>query len=278
MLLASVFFENIWDFIKLQAGKLIATGTIIIISLIILFVIKITIKNHIKKSNISKKKKSITLATMLLSVSQYVILIVGIIIILSVWGINVTSILVGAGIITIAVSFGAQKMIADIISGFCIVFENYYDIDDVVEIDGFKGTITEIGIKSTKIVNWKNEVKIIANSEITTVINYSRAPSVGIVDISIAYEENTQKVIDLLEEKLIIIKDQFEQIVEGPNVIGVTSLADSACIIRITVKTLSEQHYPVERAIKKYVKELFEQEGIKIPYPQLEIHDGNNNK
>lgn len=276
MFLASEFFQKVWNFIVEQGSKLISTAIIALIAFVIMFIIKTIVKRYTKKQQ-GKRKHAVTLAKMLVSVSRYFIVIVAIIIILGTWGVNVTPILAGAGIVTLAISFGAQKLIADLISGICIVFENYYDVDDVVEINGFKGTVTEIGLKSTKLINWKNEVKIIANGDITNVVNFSKAPSVGVVDVSIAYKEDIEKVIALLDEKLINIKDQFEQIIEGPNVVGVTDLGDSGVSIRVTVKTLSEQHYSVERAIKKYIKELFEKENIEIPYQQIVIHDANCN-
>lgn len=276
MILASTFFQNIWTFIQESAGKIIATIVICFILFILTLISKIITKRYVKKQQ-GKRKRAVTLAIMIGSIFKYTLIIISLFIILGVWGIDVSSILIGAGIVTLAVTFGAQKMIADIFSGICIVFENYYDIDDVVEISGFKGTVMEIGLKSTKIINWRNEIKTISNSEVTSVINYSRAPSVGVVEIEIAYKENVEKVMNLLDEKLLTIKEQFEQIVEGPNVLGVTNLGENGYTIRITVKTQPEQQYSVERAIKKYVKELFEEEGIEIPYPQVVIHNDKSN-
>ena len=214
---------------------------------------------------------------MLLSVFRYFIVIVTVIIVLGIWGINVLPVLVGAGIVTIAISFGAHKLVADLIGGICIVFEDYYDVGDVVKINDFKGTVMEIGLKSTKIKNWKNEVRMIANGDITEVTNFSKFPSVGVVEVQIAYKEDMSRVVKLLEENLQNLKDTYEQILEGPNIVGgLLSLNDNGVSIRITVKTESEKHYEVERGIRLLVKELFEREHIEIPFNQLVIHNEDN--
>lgn len=94
---------------------------------------------------------------MIQSIFRYTVSIIIIIIILDVWGVNIMPVLAGAGILGLAIGFGAQSLIKDLIAGMAIVFENYYDIDDVIEINGFKGRVEELGLKSTRIVNWKGK-------------------------------------------------------------------------------------------------------------------------
>ena len=253
---------------------LISTGIIIIVFLVIIFILRLIVKKYMNK-NKGKRKHAVTLANLLFSLFKYILLIVMFLVLLGTWGINVTPILAGAGIVALGVSLGAQKFISDLINGMCIVFENYYDVDDVVEIDGFKGRVLEVSLKSTKIINWKNEIKVITNGSIINVINYSRAPSVALVEIEIGYNENIDKVVKLLDDKLIVLKDTYKQIIEGPYVNGVTDLGDDGVKIGIIIKTEPEQYYEVVRAIKKYVKELFDEENINIPYKQLVVHNEN---
>ena len=265
----------IQDFIINNTKRLISTGIIIFIVFIILIISKAIVKRFINRSD-GKRKHAVTLAKMLHSIIKFTIYILGVIIILGVWGIDVAPILAGAGIVALAVSLGAQQLIKDLIGGFCIVFENHFDVDDVVEIDGFKGRVEEITLKSTKLINWKNEVKIISNGNITTVINYSKGPSVGTIEVGVAYSENIDHVIEVLEENLGVIRETFPQVIEGPNVIGVSSLGNSCINIRIDVKTNAEEQYSVERGLKKFVIELFNREGIEIPYEQLVIHNAKS--
>ncbi len=268
--------EAIKNFIINNTRNLITTLIIIFIVLFIVLIAKVIVKRFIKRNN-GKRKHAVTLAKMLLSIVKFVVYILGFMIILGVWGIDVTPILAGAGIVALAVSLGAQQLINDLISGFAIVFENQFDVDDVVEIDGFKGRVEEITLKSTKIINAKNNVKIINNGSIKTVINYSKAPSIGTVIVGVDYKENIDHVIKVLEENLGAIREKFPQVIEGPNVLGVTELNDNSVDIRIDVKTNAEEHYAVERELKKFIKELFEREGIEIPYAQLVIHNAKSN-
>ena len=274
MFLTSEFFEQVLQFLKNQTERFIATVvTIIFCALIIL--ITTLIKRRFVKKNTGKRKRAITLAIMINSVIRYIILIIGLLIILSIWGVNVTSLLVGAGIVTLAISLGAQKMVGDVINGLFIVFENYYDIDDIVEINGFKGKVIDISLRSTKLINWKNEVHVVANSEVLQVTNFSLNPSIGVLKINVAYKENLDFVLQVLNDNLFIIKKDFPQVIEGPNVLGVSNLGESGIEILITVKTESEQHYAVLRALQKYIKGLFDKNGIEIPFNQIVVHNGD---
>ncbi len=268
-------WEKIVTFINASTKAIIETAILVGITFILFVVISI-VGNRIIKRQRNKKKKAMTLTKMIQSILRYVVLILAVIIILSFWGVQVGPILAGAGIIGIVIGLGAQDLIKDLLSGFSIIFENYYDIDDVVEIKGFKGRVLDIGLKSTKLINWKNEVKVFTNGDIKDITNFSKNPSVGVVEIGISYHESIDKVIALLEEKLVVIKELFPQVIEGPNVIGVTNFTDSAMIIRITVKTEPEKHYDVERAIRKYAKEIFDTNGIKIPFPQMVVYHGDS--
>lgn len=269
--------EKVKGFVIDNMTKIVSSLVIIGLCLLILLIARVITKKFIKR-NSGKRKHAVTLAKLLLSVVKYVVIILAVVILLSTWGINVAPLLAGAGIVALGISLGAQKIIGDFISGLCIVFENCYDVDDVVEINGFKGRVEEISLRSTKLVNAKNEYRIISNGNINDITNFSKAPSIGIVDIGIAYEENIDEVIKLLEERLVEVRDQFPQIIEGPNVVGVVSLDDSCVTIRVNVKTNTEEHYAVERGINKFVKDLFDAEGIEIPYNQLVVRSADNNK
>lgn len=270
-------YDKVKNFIIENTTRIISTIIIICICLLILLIARIITKRFIKRNN-GKRKHAVTLAKLLLSICKYVIVILTVVILLSTWGINVAPLLAGAGIVALGISLGAQKIIGDFISGLCIVFENCYDVDDVVEINGFKGRVEEITLRSTKLVNWKNEMRIISNGNINDITNYSKAPSIGSVDITVAYHENIDHVIQVLEEHLGELRDMFPQIIEGPNVIGVVGLNDSSVAIRVNVKTNTEEHYAVERGINKFVKDLFDKEGIEIPFNQLVVHNADNNK
>lgn len=262
------------DWIKSQTKPLIITGVIILFVLLIIFLTNLFINRFIKRH---RRKRAVTVAHLLQNIVRITVLIIGVIAIVGTWGVDVKPILAGAGIIGIAVGLGAQALIRDLLAGMSIVFENHYDIDDIVEIKGFKGKVIEIGLRSTRIQGWRGDVKIIANGDITEVINYSKNPSVAVVEFEVGLQENIDKVLKILEERIVKLKDMFPQIIEGPTVVGVTGFGPNSVTIRITAKTISEEHYTVERGIYKFTKELFEEYGIKGPYQRMVIYNDKRN-
>jgi small-conductance mechanosensitive channel len=265
-----MFFDKLKSFIEINMTRLISTGVAIVIIFSLLLLLNIITRRFIKKA---KHRRAITLIRLVRSIFRYLFYIVGFISILAIWGYNVSTILAGAGIMGLVIGLGSQHLIADLLSGISIVFENYYEIDDVVEINGFKGKVVEIGIRSTQILNSKGELKIIANGEIKEVINYSRHFSLADVTITISYQDDVNKVISLLEANLPNLKTMYAQILEGPNVVGVRDLNANGVALGITAKTLSEQQYEVERGIRKYVYDLFNTNQITIPVKQVMIND-----
>ncbi len=266
--------DKFLNWIKEQTKPLIISGIIILVILFIIFILNLVINRFIKKH---KRKRAVTVARLLQSIIRYTVILIGIIAIIGTWGVDVKPILAGAGIIGIAVGFGAQALIRDLLAGMSIVFENHYDVDDVVEIKGFKGRVTEVGLRSTRIQGWRGDVKIIANGDITEVINYSKNPTIGVVEIDIDYQENLEHLLDLLEKRITKLKDIFPQILEGPTVVGIVKMGISSQTIRITAKTVSEEHYAVERGIYKFVKELFEEFNIKGPYQRMVVYNDKRN-
>ena len=288
MLLASVgFILFIWEFdlasymgnvwteliviLNDSIGKLISSAVVIFIALLILRISKITVKRIGQKPGPNQRRKR-TVARVIRSVTKYTIGILSILIVLSIWGVNVAPALAGLGILGLVIGLGAQKFINDLIAGFFIIFEHHFDVGDKIEVKGFKGEVIDIGLKTTKIKNWKNEILILSNGEIASLINFSKDLSVASIDFSISYKEDMQKTIDLLNMELPKLRKLMPEIVEDPTVLGVINLNSSGVDMRVTCKTLNEQHYGVERAIRKRIKELLDENNIEIPFPQLVIH------
>lgn len=259
---------------ELLHDPLILTILTIAIALLLLLLLKLfTIK--MKKG---KSKRGFTIVRLLESIVKYIIIIISIFVILSIWGVDVTAALAGVGIVGLIIGLGAQDLIKDLLAGIGIVFDNQYEIDDIVEINGFKGRVTEIGLRTTHLINYKGEIRIIRNGNITEVSNFSRSFSLAVVIIDVAYKENLDKVINLLDEQLPQMKENYTQIIEGPIVSGVEAFKNSSVAIRITAKTNPEEHYAVERALMKYVKEIFEENNIEIPFDQIVVHEVKSNE
>ena len=245
--------ENIKIWFNNHTRQLIISGIIFLISLIIiLFVHFFSFRFHKKVS-----KKAYSLANFLRGIIETAIIIITIFIILAVWKFNVVVALIAMGLILFVFGIGAKNVIGDVIAGITIVFGNYYDVDEIISIQGFKGKVIDIGIRSTKIMNWQGEVRIFMNGSILEVSNYSRNFSVASVLVEISRKEDINHVTSLLDEELPSIKELFPQIIEGPNVVGIEEMGSEKIILRINAKTNPEEHYVVERGIMKAIKEIF---------------------
>jgi len=217
--------------------------------------------------------RALTVAKLLSNIVKYLIWFVVIIISLTELSIDITPFIASAGVVGLAIGFGAQEIVKDFITGFFIIFDQSFDVGDTIEVDGFKGTVQELGLRITRIRNWKGELKIINNGDIQTLINYSKADSIAIVDFGVAYDTDLLKLQDLMEPLLDQIKNSYENITDSPTFLGVTELADSSINLRVIAKTLPMQHFAVERGIRKDIVVYFKEHGIEIPFPQIVVHN-----
>lgn len=224
-----------------------------------------------------KLKRGQALANLLSSFAKYLGAIILIFAILGTLGVDTTVLLASAGILSLIVGLGAQPLIEDIFAGIFIVFERTFEIGDIIVVDGFRGTVKEMGIRTTKIEDAGGDVKVINNSDIRTLINMTSKLSTAVCDISISYNEDIEKVEQVLNENLGKIKKKYKAIVNGPTYVGVQSLADSAVIIRITAECNEMMRYQVQRDINREIKIIFEKNNIQIPYPQIVVHDAKDN-
>ncbi|NLF49425.1 MAG: mechanosensitive ion channel family protein [Acholeplasmataceae bacterium] len=225
-----------------------------------------------------KGHRSETIGNLLKSVVQYLAGIIAIFLILSAWGVQTPTLLAGAGIVGLAISFGAQSLIEDIFSGLFIIFEKQFSVGDVVQLGDFRGVVREIGIRITKFEDLNGDIKIINNSDIRGVINTSASLSPAICDISISYDEDVERVEQIIKENLSAIKENIPQIVEGPFYFGVEKLADSSVVLRIVAKTEELHKRSVLRGLNREMKMLFDKHKISIPFPQIVVHQEKDNQ
>lgn len=268
-------FTDVDTLIAANMGSAVSSLLVIFFALLIMRIAKMSLLNVGKKESPMKKRKQ-TIAKVVNSIIKYIVSIVAILVVLAIWGVNVAPALAGLGILGLVIGLGAQKFINDLISGFFIVFEHHFDVGGKIEVQGFKGDVVDIGLKTTRIRNWKGDTKIVSNGEISTLINYSRHFSVAIVEFGIAYQEDAQTTIDLLNAELPKVRADYPMIIEDPQVLGVIELANSSVNLRVIAKTLPEQHYAVEREIRKRIKKLLDDNDIEIPFPQVVVNQPKN--
>lgn len=251
--------EDIYSFL---VSTLKAIG-IIILSILIARFGSYTIKKIFEKQKSFKyglnSKKVSTMATLLISVFKYAVYIVTAIVILSDI-FDLKSILAAAGIGGIALGLGSQSLIKDIISGFFIILEDQFAVEDTITIDGLTGTVEQMELRVTRLRNFNGDLYIIPNGEIKKVINHTRGNKAVIVDIPIAYSTNIGKAFDAATAICEKVAGEFENLIEEPKVLGITDLGKDNMNVRIMAKTPPNENWEVERRIRMLIKEAFETE------------------
>ena len=207
------------------------------------------------------------------SLIKYAALITLIFLVLKAFGVDTKAILAGIGILGLIVGLGAQPLIADVIAGLFIVFEKVFEVGDIIVVDGFRGTVKEIGVRTTQIEDTGGNIKIVNNSDLKSVINMTNQLSLAICDMSIEYGESLERVEAILKENLDSIKESIPEIKEGPFYKGVSEFADSAVVLRFIAKCEEDSRYQVERDMNRQFKLLFDKNNINIPFPQVVVNE-----
>lgn len=210
-----------------------------------------------------------TLRVLVNNVTRYTVYFVAILLVLKQLGFDLQPVLVSAGVLGLAVGFGAQSLVRDVITGFFIIFEDQFAVGDTVSINQLSGTVQEIGLRITKIKSWTGEVHIIPNGTIVQVTNFSLQNSVAVVDVSVAYEEDLTKVQEIIGEVAKQMAAESEDIVKDPEVLGVQAFGPSEVVIRVTVECKPNKHHAVTRKLREMIKVEFDAQGIEIPYPKM---------
>ena len=215
------------------------------------------------------------LMDLLCSFIKYIAAIVLIFAVLSVWGVNTTALLAGIGILSLIVGLGAQPLIEDIIAGVFIVFEHVFEVGDIIVVDGFRGTVKEIGIRTTQIEDAGGDIKVVNNSDIRTLVNMTSQLSLAISEVDVEYGESLERVEVVIRDNLAAIADNIPDIVEGPYYMGVSKLGSSGVTLRFTAKCPEMQKFQVERDLNRQIKLLFDKYDINIPFTQVVVHDAS---
>lgn len=266
-------FFNVANLFINNGIPLIETVVIVFFVWAINEIVKIIIDLLIKRF----RKKS-TVWVIIRSVFKYGSVIAGIFLILSAWGVQTMTLLAGAGILGLALSFGAQSLIEDVISGLFIMFENQFQVGDIIQVHGFRGKVTEIGVRTTTLVDLGGDIMVINNSDLRQTINTSVFLSPAICDIPVAFEEDIEKIEKIIIANLEEIKKKIPDIVEGPFYRGVQEISDSGLVVRVFAKTDELKKYQVARDLNKEMKLLFDRNNIEIPYKQYLIHTDKEEK
>lgn len=223
---------------------------------------------------ISERREE-TLNKLIQNIATYIIYFTAFVMILDTLTIEIGPLLAGAGVAGLAIGFGAQNLVKDIISGFFIIFEDQFGVGDYIAFAGVEGTVEEIGLRTTKVKSWTGEQQIIPNGNITQVTNYSTHNGLAVVDINIPYENDIATAELIIEDVLMGLVAKYEEIVSKPVIHGVQNLETSHVVLRVIAETLPVYQWAGARIIRKEVKERLYKEGINIPAPRLVMYTQN---
>jgi small-conductance mechanosensitive channel len=225
----------------------------------------------------AEEKREKTLIRIFGWTSSIVILIMGGLMILQEFSVSIAPILASAGILGLAVGFGGQYLIRDVITGFFIILENQYRIGDVVNFDGTAGMVEDISLRKTILRDLNGTVYHIPHGEIKKVANLSKDYSRVNLNIGISYKTNLEHAIHVINQTgNELAEDPIwkEHIIKPPQFMRVDDFADSAVIIKILGETIPLKQWDVTGELRKRIKIAFDREGIEIPFPQRVVHQG----
>ena len=275
-------FTEIWDYIS-KPAIWVGLGEIFlkIIIIIILGMILNKIGGRLIERAFSNRKhlrvhmsdrREQTLSKLLKNALIYLIAFIVIVMVLETLGVPVATLIAGAGVAGLAIGFGAQSLVKDIISGFFIIFEDQFSVGDYITIDGLEGTVEEIGFRTTKLAGWTGEQYVLPNGSINFVTNYSIHNGLSVVEINVPYENDIPQVEQLLEEIITNLPNRYDIFISPPEIHGVTNLEMSNFVIRVIAETLPSNQWAGERIIRKEVKEQLFNLGIQIPSPRIVVY------
>ena len=246
--------------------------TISIIGLAVTFAIAL----HYIAKIVFRGKKAKTISRLLVSFAKWAIGLCAVFFILDAWGAPATATLTGAGVLALIIGLGSQSLVADILAGIFIVFEGEFQVGDIVIIDGWRGEVREIGIRTTKLLDVGGNIKIVNNSEIKTIINQTQELSLAKASVFVSYNARIEKVEAVIADNINKIKEKIPAIVKGPIYMGVSELGESGVELLFVAYCKEDDIYQVQRDINREIKIMFDDNNIEIPFNQLVVHMGED--
>ena len=222
---------------------------------------------------VTKNRNSRSMVGLFVSLIKFLGFIIGGVWALGVLGVNLAGIFASLGIASLIIGFGAQSLIEDAVTGIFIIFEGQYQVGDIIVLDGFRGTVKRIGIRTTCIEDTGGNLKIVNNSDIRNMQNRSRNASVAICDLCISYDADIREVEKVIAATLPMIHTKYSNLyLTAPRYMGVESLGESSVVLRIAADVAEENFYVGYRTLNREMKLMCDKHNIEIPFNQLVVH------
>ncbi len=260
---------------------------ILVITLLLLLLLKLGLRSFLKvylhkeEEGSEKEKRARTLRRVLSALGSVLIIVSGAMMLLSELGIDMKPVLASLGIGGLAIGFGAQNLVRDVISGFFFLLENQIRENDVVEAGGRTGLVESVGLRTLIMRDLAGNRIIVPNGEISSVVNMTYEYSRCVLDIGVAYKEDVDRVIEVIEAVGREMKqdEEFQKLITDPlEILGLDRFDDSAVVIKARFTTRPLQQWTVKREFNKRLKKAFDKQGIEIPFPHHTVYFGQNNK
>ena len=262
---AGSFFQSLPVFLT----RLAIAGVVLILGLLLMKGIRFLIRKMFRrrgKATPEAVHRTETTRTIVSSVVGYIGYFVILGVVLGIFGLDITSILAAAGVVGIAIAFGAQTLVKDLLSGVFIYVENSLAVGDVVTVNDLSGVVESMSIRTTTLRNFNGNVYIIPNGEIRSITNMSRGFKRAVVNIPCPYEENQERLVAMIREEMAAAAEEIEGIDAVPDVMSIVSFEANAVMLQIAVPCPVGQHWRVERELRSRVKARFDREGIVMPH------------
>ncbi len=291
IIIALAVFAQVWGIpvsglVASKTGSLVILRAIaILVTLgVVMAIIEMSdfLKDYFLKSGGSKKKKEITqkrktLVPMIHTTVKIAAGFIGGIIILDRLGVNTTPILAGAGIVGLAVGFGSQTLVKDLINGLFILFEESIRVGDYTDLGKNEGIVEAVGLRTIRLRDLSGNFHVVPNSSIDTVTNMTKDFSRTVIDVGVAYKEDVDRVMEILREigeEMRNDEEHGKNILEPIEILGLHKFDDSAIVIRSRLTTKPRKQWGLKREFNRRVKKVFDQRGIEIPFPHLTLYMG----
>lgn len=280
-----MYLDAVYDWfiahgIRILAVILISIALYFLLRRFVPFLVKRVVEQRMKGQPDEETKKRVnTLSSVFINTGIVVIVIIAIITILPEFGVNIAAMLTGLGIVGIAIGFGAQTLIRDLIAGMFILLEDHYRVGDVVNVAGIGGLVEEIGLRRTILRDLDGVVHSIPNGEIKIASNVTKGYSRVNLNISVAYGEDLDHVIEVINrvcDEMAKEPKWKADFVTTPKVLRVDNLGDSGIDIKILGDTKPSRQWDIMGELRLRLKKSFDKEGIEIPWPHTKVYFGNN--
>jgi small conductance mechanosensitive channel len=229
------------------------------------------------REHIANEKRVKTLTGMLRTICLTLVWVVGIVMSLDQIGLDITPILAGAGIVGLAVGFGAQNLVRDIINGFFMILENQVRVGDVAVVNGTGGLVEAISFRTITLRDLSGTVHIFPNGTVTTLANMTKEWSAYVMEIGVAYKEDTDRVTEIMREVGEDLRQDPQvgrKMLEPIEIMGVDAFGESEVVIKARIKTLPIEQWGVGREYRRRLKKAFDRENIEIPFPHRTLYMG----